>query len=222
MSGVASLATSLQAAVAVAVATTFDDIIYLTGFFADRDRNFHTAHVVVGECLGFSALIATSLVASQILRHSAASQETGWLGVVPILVGLFSLVALIRSPQSRGPTGRSGLNPDATLPRPIPGTAGAARQGLLQAFGDRRSYVVAAIAISNGANNLAVYIPLLGNSSLGASLLTIAVCYSAVLTWIFVSFRLTRLPGLAELLSRHANQVFPFVLMGISKNRNKG
>lgn len=45
---------SLQAAMAVAMATTFDDNIYLTGFFSETNRHFRPIHVVVGELLGFS------------------------------------------------------------------------------------------------------------------------------------------------------------------------
>lgn len=211
--GLEQMATSLQSALAVAVATTFDDIIYLTAFFADGDRKFKAAHVIAGEFLGFSGLITASLVASQILLHSAAAQETGWLGVVPILVGLYSCVDVLRSPAPRSLDGQVSLHPRTALPRFSPVRAAASPSGLVRAFFERRTYVVAVIAISNGANNLAVYIPLLGNSSLSASLLTIAVCYVAVLTWILLSFQLTRLPGIAQLLSRHANQIFPFVLI---------
>lgn len=207
------MAISLQSAVAVAVATTFDDIIYLTAFLADGDRKFKVAHVIAGELLGFSGLITTSLVASQILLHSTVAQETGWLGVVPILVGLYSFVDLFRSPVPRSLDDPVSFQSPAALSRISSGKSVASRSGLLRALFERRTYVVAVIAISNGSNNLAVYIPLLGNSTLSASLLTIAVCYLAVLTWILLSFQLTRLPGVAQLLSRHANQIFPFVLI---------
>ena len=213
MTGWDQAATALQSAVAVAVATTFDDIIYLTAFFAGGDRTFRVSNVIAGEVIGFSALITTSLVASQILLHSAAAKETGWLGVIPILVGLYSFFALFRNSEPASPDTQAAFSPPDSLPACNTGRPAPARPGLLQAFFDRRSYVVAVIAISNGANNLAVYIPLLGNSSLGASLLTVGVCYLAVLTWIILSFHLTRLPGVAQVLSRHANQLFPFVLM---------
>lgn len=53
---------TLQIALAAGLATTFDDNIYLTGFFANVNRSFRPQHVVVGELIGFSLLISISLV----------------------------------------------------------------------------------------------------------------------------------------------------------------
>jgi cadmium resistance protein CadD (predicted permease) len=77
----------------------------------------------------------------------------------------------------------------------------------------RRTYMVSAVTISNGGNNLAIYIPLLGTSSAFAAALTVVVCYLAVACWLLLSFRLTRLPGVAVTLSRYGRRLFPFVLM---------
>jgi cadmium resistance protein CadD (predicted permease) len=75
------------------------------------------------------------------------------------------------------------------------------------------TYKVSAVTISNGGNNLSIYIPMLATSTLSAALVTVAVCYLAVITWLTLSFRLTRLPLIAIHLSRHARRLFPFVLM---------
>ena len=69
------------------------------------------------------------------------------------------------------------------------------------------------MTISNGGNNLSIYIPLMATSSAASALLTTIVCYLAVITWLTLSFRLTRLPAVAIHLSRHARRLFPFVLM---------
>lgn len=46
---------------ATAIATTFDDNIYLTMFFSKTNRAFRPRHIVVGEFLGFSGLVTISL-----------------------------------------------------------------------------------------------------------------------------------------------------------------
>lgn len=206
--------TSMQSAFAIAVATTFDDVIYLTAFFSDRGRNFRAAHVVAGEFLGFSLLIGASLLAGQLLVHSVSAAVTGWLGVFPILVGVHGIVDSFRGQKLQASDQEASFGAGGDLPRSSPGEpTSRQRVGLIAAFSDRRSYLIAAIAISNGANNLAVYIPVLGNSTLHVALLTVAACYLAVLAWIILSYHLTRLPGVASILSRYANQLFPFVLM---------
>jgi len=213
MSPAVDLSVAVESAVAVAVATTFDDIIYLTAFFGDKQRNIRTAHVIAGEFVGFSVLIGISLIASQLVIHMASSTATGWLGVIPILVGVYSFAQLFQTSEIKDTDAPESPLP-ASIARPSTKKRGEPeRTGLAQAFVDHRSYFVAMIAISNGANNLAVYIPLLGNSRPTAALLTIAICYLAIVAWIFLAYYLTRLPGVASLLSRYANQLFPFVLM---------
>ncbi|CAD5919832.1 hypothetical protein PA905_48300 [Planktothrix agardhii CCAP 1459/11A] len=42
---------TIKVAIAVAIATTFDDNIYLTGFFSEVNRTFRPKHIVVGELI---------------------------------------------------------------------------------------------------------------------------------------------------------------------------
>ena len=85
------LAATLQLAFAAGLATTFDDNIYLTGFFGEVNRTFQPRHVVVGELFGFTVLILISLLGFWI--GLAIPQRTiGLLGILPILIGLLSLL----------------------------------------------------------------------------------------------------------------------------------
>jgi cadmium resistance protein CadD (predicted permease) len=53
---------TIATGIAVAVATTLDDNIYLTSFFSKVSRTFRPRHVVVGELLGFTTLISISMI----------------------------------------------------------------------------------------------------------------------------------------------------------------
>jgi len=199
---------ALNAAVAVALATTFDDNIYLTGFFSETSRRFHPLHVVVGELLGFTVLMLLSVL-GMALASTFPPRLTGWLGALPILIGLGSLWELLQ----RRPEDPGQLLRDSAQGARAAQVFRSRMPSLWQVLRDRQTYGVSAITISNGGNNLAVYIPLLGNATPRVALLTILVCYAAVACWLFLSFRLTRLPGVAVILSRYASRLFPFVLM---------
>ena len=207
-----SVIADLQAAAAVAIATTFDDNIYLTGFFSETDRRFRPAHVVVGELLSLTILIGLSCLSSRLLATLVPVAVTGWLGILPILIGLGNLIDLLRSKAPEESSARSQRDQSSLEPREARGFQ-SRRLSLAAILRDRQTYKVAAVGFSNGGNNLTIYIPLLANSSLTTSLTTVMACYLAVITWLMLSFRLTRLPGLAVVLARYARTVFPFVLM---------
>src|SRR5438132_6267703 len=68
-------------------ATNIDDIVFLTIFFSQASRRWH---VVIGQYLGFTALVLISLIGffgGQVLPH-------GWLrlfGIAPIAIGIKKL-----------------------------------------------------------------------------------------------------------------------------------
>jgi cadmium resistance protein CadD (predicted permease) len=82
-------------------ATNLDDIVFLTVFFSQARRQWH---VVVGQYLGFTALVLVSLVGffgGQILPHA-------WLrlfGIAPIAIGIKKLFAKRDDHAQRASTG---------------------------------------------------------------------------------------------------------------------
>jgi cadmium resistance protein CadD (predicted permease) len=82
-------------------ATNIDDIVFLTIFFSQTP---HRWHVVLGQYLGFTALVVVSLIAffgGQVLPHQ-------WLrlfGVAPIAIGIKKLFAKRDDHIQRASTG---------------------------------------------------------------------------------------------------------------------
>lgn len=201
------LVTTLQIALAAGLATTFDDNIYLTGFFAKVNRNFRPQHVVAGELLGFSLLILISLTGLA-LGKLLPTAWLGWMGVLPILIGVRNLAGFLRfghgDDQDRQASqvrfqGLGGFTPRAP--------------SLLEVIRDRRTYTVSLVTIANGSNNLSIYIPLFVSLRSAQLAVVVPVLYGFVVLWLVLSFHLTRTPGLALLLNRYAPLFFPFVLI---------
>ena len=205
---------TLQIAFAAGLATTFDDNIYLTAFFGEVNRTFRPIHVVVGEILGFSTLLVVSLIGYAAGMALPAS-TVGLLGVLPILIGIQNLIELVRESQRQArDTAFETIESSQSGERIAYKTGFRARRlSLWDVLRDRKTYDVAVVSISNGSNNLSIYIPLFASLSQGKLLVVIPVLYLFIAAWLTLSFALTRMPGITLVLSRYAKVIFPFVLM---------
>jgi cadmium resistance protein CadD (predicted permease) len=199
---------TIKIGLAAAVVTTFDDNIYLTGFFSEVNRTFRPKHVVVGELISFTALISISLVGF-LIGLAISSDWIGLLGILPILIGLNNLRLLIVNKKDDSAKDKStNLKQNARFHG-----FDSRERSLWDVNQDRQAYKVSAVTISNRGNNLGIYIPLFASSSLKSLAVIIPICYLIVCTWLFMYYYLTRTPGIALVLSRYASKLFPFVLM---------
>jgi cadmium resistance protein CadD (predicted permease) len=201
------ISTTLQLAMAAGLATTFDDNIYLTGFFSESNRSFRPQHVVVGELLGFSLLVAISLL-SFVIGQYLPTSWLGWMGLLPILIGVRNLAQHLQ----RGYGDEADRKASQRLYGSLQGFA-PRRLSLLQVLRDRQTYAVSLVTIANGSNNLSIYIPLFASLRPGQVSMVVPVLYGFVFLWLTLSYRLTRAPGLALVLNRYAPIFFPFVLI---------
>ncbi len=198
------LINTLIIGISAAFATTFDDNLYLSAFFGKVNRTFRPKHIVLGEYLGFTALVAVSLVG--FLGGLLVPQAwIGLLGFLPIAIGISNLMS--REAQE--------LNVQAVsvkLPSPTPFKRHQ-KQTLWETVRDPQTYRVSAVTVANGGNNIGIYVPLFASSSLPSLSVIVAVCYLTVGVWLFLSYHLTSHPRVAPLLARYGRKIFPFVLI---------
>ena len=207
------LLATIQIALAPALATTFDDNIYLTAFFGEVDRKFRPAHVVTGELIGVSFLIGVALLGAS-LGVLFPRNIVGLLGVLPIAIGVSSLIGRLKE------VWRPDRNEQRTPPRDervivksvTPGFI-SRRLSLWQLLRDRQTYGVSVVTIANGSNNLSIYIPLFASLAVSQLLVVVPTIYITVFCWLALSYGLTRMPGLSLVLNRHAKTILPFVLI---------
>lgn len=207
------LLAAIATGVATAMATTFDDNVYLALFFSRTDRDFRPRHIVVGEFLGFTVLVAIGLSGFLVARFLDGAW-IGLLGLVPIGIGTNLLLSR-----------QIAADPvDQPLPGPVSATAARPRRSgrgrpavamLWATLWDPRTYRVTAVSIANGANNLAIYIPLFASCTLPRLLVVVAIGYGAVALWCVNGYLLTRQPHAAVLMSRVVRKAVPYLLMAL-------
>jgi len=182
-------AIAVQAA-AIFVATNIDDLVVLAVFFgrARGDRSA-TARVVVGQYVGFIAILAVSVVGAlgaRLLSDTAIA----YLGLVPLLLGMRAAWMAWRH--------RDSDEDDWEMARPGVGTA-----------------TVAAVSFANGGDNIGVYVPVFavaGPSGMAGYVIAFLVGLGFLCV---LSQRIAAHPAVARVLERWEHIVVPAVLIGI-------
>lgn len=197
------LLSTLVIGISTALATTFDDNLYLTAFFGKVNRTFRPKHIVLGEFVGFTALVLASLPGffGGLLIPST---WIGLLGFLPIIIGISHLMSR-EDGGEEVQTVSMNFTSDARSHR--------RKKSLWATLRDRQTYRVSAVTIANGGNNIGIYVPLFASSNLPSLGVILCVCYVAIGVWCCLSYFMTRNPLMAPLLTRYGRKIFPFVLI---------
>jgi cadmium resistance protein CadD (predicted permease) len=159
--------------------------VLLISFFADPA--FRPLHVVAGQFAGICALIAFSVVGS-LLALIVPTAYIGLIGFVPIAIGLRQL--------RRG--AKSGGDDDKDR--------GAHASRII---------TVMLVTISNGGDNLSLYIPLFSIHTAGEVALISAIFLAMTVLWCAIGYALVHNPLLSAPLQRWGHIALPYVMIGL-------
>jgi len=173
-------------------------------FFGRVSRTFRPRHVVVGEFLGLTILISISLV-GYFVGMVVSDMWVGLLGVLPIMIGIHQLMGKEDDENSDVIEEVEKVHIEVGRPR--------IKQSLWSTIRDPKTHRVTAVHVSNGGNNVAVYISLFASSSLPSLAVILTMCYMTIGFWCFCSYNLTRFPGISVLIARYGRKIAPFVLI---------
>lgn len=195
------LISAIFAGVTAFIATNLDDLVILMLFFAQINAVFRPKHIVVGQYLGFGALILASLPGF-FGGLIVPKPWIGLLGLVPISIGLYQLI----HPEDENEVQTVANDFQSTIKLPI-----LSALGLLAP----QSYQVAAVTIANGGDNIGIYVPLFAASSAASLRVILGVFFVLVGVWCYVAYQLARHPIVARVLTRYGAAIVPFVLIGV-------
>ncbi|MEV8511754.1 cadmium resistance transporter [Dactylosporangium sp. NPDC051484] len=180
---------TLGRAIGLFAVTNVDDLLILALYFARGDgRPGATRQVVLGQYLGFAAILAVSAAGAFGVTF-LPERALPYLGLIPLVLGLR---AAWRAWRSRGDDGD-----------PPAGRGGPA------------AAEVAAVTLANGGDNIGVYVPVLATGGAGRIALYAVVFLALVAVWCAAGRHLATRPAVARMLGRWGNVALPVVLVGI-------
>ncbi len=196
------IAAAIIAGVTSFAATNIDDIAILMLFFAQVNVTFRPRHIVLGQYLGFTALIAASLPGffGGLIVPKAI---IGLLGLVPIAIGISHLVNKENDrDEVQAVSGEFSRESDSPVSK------------LANLF-NAQTLNVAAVTVANGGDNIGIYLPLFASSDLPSLMVILAVFFVLVGVWSYAAYRLTRRIAIAKILTRYTQAIVPFILIGL-------
>ena len=185
-------------------ATNIDDIVILMLFFAQVNSTFRRRHIVIGQYLGFTVLIFTSLPGffGGLIVPKA---WIGILGLVPIAIGVSRLVNRDKDEQDvqavSGEFNRSRADTSVL--------------SILGSLLNPQTFNVAAVTFANGGDNIGIYVPLFASCDLASLGVILTVFFLLIGVWCYIAYRLTRQPAVAQVLTRYGKAIVPFVLIAL-------
>jgi cadmium resistance protein CadD (predicted permease) len=181
---------AVTAAVLLFAATNVDDMLLLALYFGQPQRDRAAERrIVVGQYLGVGAIIAISLLGAFAFGHLPSS-VTAYLGLVPLALGVRAGIEALEHHRQRDEASVS----DRSGPK-------TAR--------------VAAVTLSNGGDNIGVYVPVF--TAIGPAVTAVYVIVFSVMVAVWCiggRFFATR-PPVASALERWGHIVLPVVLIAI-------
>ena len=190
--------TAIGLGIVLFATTNVDDLLVLTGFFADP--KLRPRMVILGQFAGVGTLTAASAIAA-LFALRIPGEWLSLLGIAPLVLGLRGLASLWRVRKSR--------------PSELPENAD---EQLAKAHARSMSHsqwaAVMLTTIANGGDNLGVYIPMFTQASNWIPAYMAIFAFMTAL-WCFVSHHLVHHRTLGARIRQCGHIILPFVLLGL-------
>lgn len=179
------------------IGTNIDDLFVLTFLYLQAENAKSKFGIVAGRYIGLALILALSALAAFGLGF-LNEKYLGLLGVVPILLGVKEWIAYRRSKKRTEEQEKTEIVSENEKRGKFPLVLSTAL-----------------LSVSNGADNVGVYVPLMTGFTSAQLLLFIGIFLVMTAIWCFFSARLVRLPFLKVKLEKYKPVLVPVVFIAL-------
>lgn len=172
--------------------TNIDNIFVLVTFFAESssDNALTPVKIIIGQYAGFTVLVILS-VAGFAASMAVPSEPIGFLGLLPVLLGLWKALGLLfpRNVEEKVETDRvAGFN---------------------------SIFKVATITVVNGGDNVGTYIPLFAQAKWPLIAVYIAVYYILLAVWCAIAWLVMRQKHFLRVIQKYLKVLISLLYSGL-------
>ncbi|KAF3101355.1 hypothetical protein TWF569_009882 [Orbilia oligospora] len=177
--------------------TNIDDLFVLATFFTESsvNKNLTPLKIAIGQYVGFSVIIVISMIGFAVAQ-AIPSEPIGFLGLLPILLGVWKLLGLIFT---------SNLEEEEEQTENV------------KTAGMKCILKVASITVMNGGDNIGTYVPLFSQAE-GAEIAVYVVTYYILLgIWCLIAFLIIKQRHILLVAQKYAGVVVPLLYVGLGR-----
>ena len=190
---------ALGEACATFAVTNIDDIFVLVTFFAEATTSptLTPVKITIGQYAGFTIIMVISMIGYAVALVLPA-EPIGFLGLLPILLGLWKGCGLLLPSDGAGASAEDG-----------------AAAGTGKAAGMRSILKVTMITLMNGGDNIGTYIPLFSQLE-GAEIAVYVVTYYILLgVWCVAAWLIMKQKHILRAAQKYTDLLIPFLYVGL-------
>ena len=167
------------------------DVLILTILYTQVQKSKNIFQIIIGQYLGLGILIILSILGS-IGTHFFPGKYIGLWGFLPLFLGLRTLILYC------GKKSDEEFQHTMQIPLHIP--------------------MIMFLTLSNGADNIAVYIPLFSSCTASETTIILISFFLLIGVWCYLGYLLSTHRHLKQLILKYQNILVPFILifLGIS------
>lgn len=172
--------------------TNIDDIFVLVTFFAEATTSDSLTpwKVTLGQLLGFTVIMIISMIGFAVALV-LPSEPIGFLGLLPVLLGIWNLFGLFSPSQEEEDAPPTRLK------------------------GVRSILKVALVTLMNGGDNIGTYIPLFSQTKGAEIVVYVVVYYILLCVWCLTAWLVMRQRHVLALAQKYVEYLLPFLYMGL-------
>lgn len=170
------------------ISTNMDDIFVLMILYAQVSSKKGWIRIIAGQYLGTYLLTGMSILGA-FGTHQLPSKYIGLLGIIPIFLGVRTWITYKRSAKEE--------------------TDSTQENASISVLG------VTLFTITNGADNIGVYIPVFSRYSMTELVLTSLVFGVMIALWCLIGFKLANYPFIKNKIQKYQHIIVPSVLIAL-------
>ena len=176
--------------------TNVDDLFVLVTFFAEATSSTTMTpfKIAIGQYIGFTLITVISLIGFAVAQ-AIPSEPIGFLGLVPILLGIWRGLDIFIMKQEEGQGEAEGEGSRAAAAKSI--------------------FKVSSITVMNGGDNIGTYIPLFSQTEGAETAIYIVIYYILLGVLLFLAFMILKQKQILRMAERYMDKLIPLLYIGL-------